>query len=1027
MSRLHFKKPSLLELFVLIFSALALAARAFHLELLNGVKPGIILSGEAAITFIVAIVSKIFFTYSKTNKRFELPSKALALFVSLIGVIRLLTIIFGHYRSTDMMSLLTAFNFVFTGVALFYLHINNTEKIFLPHVLSVITFFIALLSGIAGSFDNNTFYGIEYYQPMTIMAAINFMLLSFSMLLVNRQRGFMGEFTSEYAGGKIARLFLPFAIAVPVILTFIRFKNEETGFLSTPVGVAFITLFRITILILFIWRCVVIVNRSNKDVMLEIEERKKTEANLRYRKALLEAQNEAIPDAILVVDTKGKMLFSNNNFNLLWGIPEDIITAKNDTAALNYAMTQLIEPDAFIDRINFIYSNPEIPSHDEILFKDGRIIERFGNIVVGDDGTQYGLAWYFRDITLSRNYENKIKNFNKSLEIKVEERTEELHKHHNRFRMLVENSSDIISLVDFEGRITYISPSVKRLTGFSEEEILGRSGFDLIHPKDVEGGKNFRSFLLDTPGIPSTSTFRLRHKNGNYIWVEGTVTNMLDEKDVNAFVLNYHDITDRKLSEQKIIKSEKRFRSLVENAQDIISLSDEKGIRFYVSPSIEKITGYTIKETLNQSIFDLVHPDDIESIKNLREQFMSEPGVIKPLSVRYLHKDGRMVWIEGTIVNLLHNENVKAVLANYQDVTERKKSEEKIRLSNERFEMVSKATNDAVWDWNLNTDKIYWNDEIRSMFNYCAEDIPNGNVWKVHIHPEDFKRVSRKLVYHIKNEIQNWQDEYRFRCADGSYRYVFNRGFILFDTKNKPYRIIGAMQDVTEINKLQQSLNEERIKKQKELTNATILGQEKERTEIGRELHDNINQLLTAIKLYLNAASAQPSIKDEMIKRSIENLSKCIEEIRKLSSSLVPPSIDADSFTEVIKELAEPIKLATSLNIIYNIDNAKTTALTDLQQLNIYRIIQEHLNNILKHANAKNVSINMLHEDDQIILSIKDDGQGFDISARRHGIGFKNIQSRAELLNGKMKVLSKPGNGCLLVVNFPVNTIDSLK
>ena len=1025
MNRLSFKKLPLLELCVLIFSALVLTTINLQAGFLNGMKAGLLLSSEGAATFIIAVVSKIFFTYSGENKKLVLPAKALALYVSLIGIIRILAIVFGHSGVADTMSLLTAFSFVLTGIALFYLTINSTEKIFLPHVLAVITFFIALLSAIAGSFNGNTFYGIEYYKPMAMTGAINFLLLSFSILLVNRQKGFMGEFTSEYAGGKIARLFIPIAIAIPVILSFMRFKNEESGFLSTPFGVAFITLFRISILVFFIWRCVVIVNRSNKDVMLEIEERKKTEANLRYRKALLEAQNEAIPDAILVVDTEGKILSYNNNFTLLWGIPNKIVEAHDDIGALNFAMTQLVESDAFINRVNYIYSHPEEPSHDEILFKDGRIIERFGNIVIGDDGTKYGFAWYFRDITINRNYENKIKNFNKYLEIKVKERTEELHKHDKRFRMLVENSIDIISLIDFDGKINYISPSIKRLTGFSEEEIIGRSGFDLLHPGDVEGGEIFRLFLLDTPGIPSKSTFRLRHKNGDYIWVEGTVTNMLEEKDVNAFVLNYHDITDRKLAEEKIIKSEKRFRSLVENAQDIISLSDENGIRFYVSPSIEKITGYTIKESINQSIFDLVHPDDIESIKKLRREFMADPGVIKPMSVRYLHKDGRTVWIEGTIINLLHDENVKAVLANYHDVTERKKSEEKIRLSNERFEMVSKATNDAVWDWNLDTDKIYWNDEIRSMFNYCEDDIPNGNVWKVHIHPEDFKRVTRKLVYHIKNGIQNWQDEYRFRCADGSYKYVFNRGFILFDNTERPYRIIGAMQDVTEINKLQQSLSDERIKKQKELTNATILGQEKERTEIGRELHDNINQLLTAIKLYLNAAAAQPSIKDEMIRRSIESLSKCIEEIRKLSSSLVPPSIDADSFTEVIKELAEPIKLTTPLNINYNIDNANTNALTDLQQLNVYRIIQEHLNNILKHANAKNIAINMQNEDDQIVLSIKDDGQGFDVTVRRHGIGFNNIQSRAELLDGKMKVLSKLGKGCLLVVNFPVNSIDN--
>ena len=118
--------------------------------------------------------------------------------------------------------------------------------------------------------------------------------------------------------------------------------------------------------------------------------------------------------------------------------------------------------------------------------------------------------------------------------------------------------------------------------------------------------------------------------------------------------------------------------------------------------------------------------------------------------------------------------------------------------------------------------------------------------------------------------------------------------------------------------------------------------------------------------------------------------------------------------------LFRSIKLATAINITYKIDNENTNALANIQQLNVYRIIQEHLNNILKHAEAKNVNINIQYENNEATLLIRDDGQGFDVTVRRKGIGFNNIQSRAELLNGKMNVISKPGKGCLLVVNFPV-------
>ena len=1030
MIRLFFKKIPLFETAALIITLLALTGW-------EPIRNAALMSTATAITFIICIASKFIFEYAYVNKNLLLPARILALCTLLAGIVTFAATIFKFESvnnfffiervngSETSMVLITAFSFMLIGIALYCITLNNAEKIFIPHALSVITLFIALLSAIAYFFNENAFYRLPFYNPMGIATAINFLLISFSILQVNRDKGFMGHITSEYQGAKIARLLIPMAIAVPIFLGFFQLETEKRNLYSHPYYVALITIGRIIILVVFIWRTAVIINRSNKAAIAEIEERKKNEDTLRYRTALLEAQNEAIPDAVLVVDTEGKMLSYNHQFASMWHMPEYIINKNDDTAALQFAMTQLVDPNAFIHRVNYIYAHPEEATHDEIVFKDGRIIERYGNQVISDDGTRYGWAWYFKDITLNKKNENTIKNFNKDLEIKVKERTEELNKSERRFRILVENSLDIISLIDFDGHIIYISPSIKRLTGFTEDEMIGKSGFDLIHPDDVEGGKKFRQSLISMPSVPGNSTFRLLHKNGSYIWVEGTVNNMLNDENVKAFVLNYHDITERKKAEESIRNSEKRFRSLIENAHDIISLSDENNMRFYISPAIERITGYSVKETINQPVFDIVHPDDIAQTKKLRDEFLRDPAVLKPISFRFLHKNGGYVWIEGTIVNLLQDENVKAVVGNFHDVTERKISEENIRITNERFEMVSKATNDAVWDWNLETDEIYWNGEIKSMFNYSAKDIPTGTEWKVHIHPEDFKRVTKKLVYHIKNKAQNWQDEYRFRCKDGSYKYVFNRGFILFSSDNTPYRIIGAMQDVTEINKLQKSLTDERVQKQKELTNATIEGQEKERTEIGRELHDNINQLLTATKLYLDVAATQPLLKDEMIKRSTENLSLCMEEIRRLSSALVPPSIGFNSFSEIIIDLIQPIKLATTINIDYEVKGANKNILTTDQQLNVYRIIQEHLNNIIKHSKANNVLITLEQVKDHIDIRIKDDGQGFNVNARRKGIGFKNIQSRAELLNGKMNIISKMGEGCLLTVEFPINNSEN--
>jgi PAS domain S-box-containing protein len=152
---------------------------------------------------------------------------------------------------------------------------------------------------------------------------------------------------------------------------------------------------------------------------VDITERKLAEDAVLYRKALLEAQNNAIPDAILIVDTKGAMISYNHHFAKLWNIPQEIIDAKDDAAALEFAMTQVTDPKAFIDRVTYCYEHPDESAHEEIIFVDGRIIERYGNAVMGDEGTNYGWIWYFRDIT-------QQKQFTERLEKLVTERTKAL-------------------------------------------------------------------------------------------------------------------------------------------------------------------------------------------------------------------------------------------------------------------------------------------------------------------------------------------------------------------------------------------------------------------------------------------------------------------------------------------------------------------------------------------------------------------------------------------------------------------------
>jgi two-component system sensor histidine kinase UhpB len=358
---------------------------------------------------------------------------------------------------------------------------------------------------------------------------------------------------------------------------------------------------------------------------------------------------------------------------------------------------------------------------------------------------------------------------------------------------------------------------------------------------------------------------------------------------------------------------------------------------------------------------------------------------------------------------------------------ERKRNELKLFESNRRYELLSQATNDTIWDWNLETNLITWNDSIRTIFGYDHTQIRNEiGWWHENIHPEDRERVIIKISRHIEAGLKTWKDEYRFRCINGSYKYVYDRGFILFDKENKPCRLIGAMQDLTDRRKLEQQLTNEKIDKQKQLTQATIEGQEKERSEISKELHDNINQILVTIKLYLELAIDDKKLKDDLIKRSSEKIMYCIAEIRTLSKSLAPPSLNDYGLVEAITELIENIRLTKTFEINLNVKVDSLNQFNSLQQLYIYRIIQEQLNNIIKHANAKNVWVELIENYHSIDLIVRDDGKGFNPKEKSGGIGLTNIQNRAELLNGTLEIISAPNEGCELRVRIAEKSYHNL-
>ncbi|HSZ34116.1 MAG TPA: PAS domain-containing protein [Puia sp.] len=355
--------------------------------------------------------------------------------------------------------------------------------------------------------------------------------------------------------------------------------------------------------------------------------------------------------------------------------------------------------------------------------------------------------------------------------------------------------------------------------------------------------------------------------------------------------------------------------------------------------------------------------------------------------------------------------------------------QKQLKILNELYQFVTEVTNDCLWEWDLQAKEIFWIDGgHKRVFGYqIMNAIVPQSFWESRLHPDDKARILRRLHgILIKGTDWAWEDEYRFQMADGNYAYVHDRGHIIYDSDKMASRMIGATQDITgrksaEIKLLEseRKLAHERLLRQKQITQAVLDAKENERSEIGKELHDNLNQILGAAKLYIEMAQTGEHDRDKCLVKSSGYIKKVIEEIRTISKTLATPMM-AIGLIDSIKNLIDDFIIVHPIKIEFRENGINEQKLDKKLQLTIFRITQEQLNNILKHSKASHVTVSLTKQAKKIILMISDDGKGFNISEQYNGVGILNIKSRVELYHGNVMIVTKPGEGCKLNVELPL-------
>jgi diguanylate cyclase (GGDEF)-like protein/PAS domain S-box-containing protein len=439
---------------------------------------------------------------------------------------------------------------------------------------------------------------------------------------------------------------------------------------------------------------------------------------------------------------------------------------------------------------------------------------------------------------------------------------EALRESERRFRSLVQNASDIITLLGADGGILYESPAIERVLGYGPDELVGKHAFDYVHPEDVEGALSEFETILKDPGTMPTIQFRFRHKDGSWRHLETTGNNLLGDPSVRGIVANSRDVTGRKRAEQRLREAEFRYRAVVENIPAITYTQGVDGAAElgYVSPQFERLFGYSPEQgaPTRDHGTGVIHPED-------RERVLAEDARTgatgEPFRVEYRQRtgDGRYVWVRDEAVLVRDEEGNPLFWQGIMlDITERKRAEEELRRSEERYRLVARATNEVIWDNDLTLDRQRWDGAIEAMFGYSPQEEMDGVWWEERVHPEDRYKVLAGVDAVLGGGGEVWSDEYRFRCADGSYAFVFDRAYIVRNDRGEPVRMVGSMMDITE----RKEAEEVRLRRARY---ASLRAEVGEALASGEGLRDILRGCTEAVVRHLDAAFARVWTLDEEV------------------------------------------------------------------------------------------------------------------------------------------------------------------
>jgi PAS domain S-box-containing protein len=344
---------------------------------------------------------------------------------------------------------------------------------------------------------------------------------------------------------------------------------------------------------------------------------------------------------------------------------------------------------------------------------------------------------------------------------------------------------------------------------------------------------------------------------------------------------------------------------------------------------------------------------------------------------------------------------------------ERRRSLQALKKSEAKYRSIFEGSYDAVLLLTEDGAIEAMNEAACAMFRLSVLRGEKVFFWQLYeqSEPESFFSIDGNNRFCLENR------EVLFHCLNGQ-KFIGEIASSAFSVAGGTHYRLVLIRDVTQRKRMEQKLHNEQKRYQRQLTKHIITAQESEREIIGRELHDNVNQILTTVKLYLETALHTTNDKPELVSTSIRHIGHCITEIRNLSHSLTAPTLGTQSLVDSLQTLVDEVSKCGRFDVEFCMEKFKLPISKELN-LALYRIAQEQFSNIIKHANATAVKMELTQTETETQLVVADNGQGFDPQTKSNGIGLTNIASRVKAFNGRLSIESAVGGGCRVVVHLP--------